>query len=476
MLNGSTSRFYRLSLVPTSGSMTFTVIGTEGGLLQAPVTGLNQILIAPGERLDVVLDFAGLAAGTEVLLQNDAPSPFPGSPGVGVVPNVMKFRVQAASGFTSPLPLTLRPITPIDPATAVRTRDLTLKIGPQDACGYAPWLINGERWEDLNQFPELDTVEIWRFINDSGVSHPMHMHLVMFQILDRDGFTKGPGGEIIPNGNPQPPPPLEAGWKDTALVAPNQILRVIARFEGPKGKYPYHCHILEHEEHEMMRQFQTIRCGDAELDPSEACDDGAKATLDGCNASCRAEEFVQLRGTAAGGAVSITVAGTVITVNTAAGQTAGQVALALANAINANAALQALGVTASAQGARVITNGDVSSVNPADAGLTDELALRVERTRLWWGTVGTSTDYDVVRGSLSSLRSTGGNYANPATTQACLANDRDETFWVHTESPAAGDGAWYLIRKAVAGTYDEGVPAQSGSRDAEIASSGNGCP
>jgi hypothetical protein len=100
----------------------------------------------------------------------------------------------------------------------------------------------------------------------------------------------------------------------------------------------------------------------------------------------------------------------------------------------------------------------------------------VERTRLWWGTVGTSTDYDVVRGSLSSLRSTGGNYANPATTQACLANDRDETFWVHTESPAAGDGAWYLIRKAVAGTYDEGVPAQSGSRDAEIASSGNGCP
>ena len=476
MLNGSTSRFYRLSLAPTAGSMTFTVIGTEGGLLQAPVTGLNQILIGPGERMDVVLDFAGLAAGTEVLLQNDAPSPFPGSPGVGVVPNVMKFRVQAASGFTSPLPGTLRAITPIDPATAVRSRDLTLKIGPEDACGYSPWLINGEHWGDIDEYPELGTVEIWRFINDSGVTHPMHLHLVMFQVLDRDGFTKGPGGEIIPNGNPQGPLPQEAGWKDTALVGPNQILRVIARFDGYKGKYPYHCHILEHEEHEMMRQFQTIQCADGVLDPTEACDDGAKATLDGCNAACRAEEFVQLRGTAGGGSFSITVAGIVITVTTAAGQTSGQVALALANAINANATLQSLGVTATAQGTRVITNGDVTSVNPADGGLTNELALRVERTRLWWGTVGSSATYDAVRGSLSSLRSSGGNFASPATTQACLVNDEAETFWVHTEMPAAGDGTWYLVRKSVAGTYDEGVPAQAGSRDAEIASSGSGCP
>jgi cysteine-rich repeat protein len=388
----------------------------------------------------------------------------------------MKFRVKAAAGFTSPLPATLRTITPIDPATAVRTRDLILKVGPEDACGYSPWLINGERWDDIDEYPELGTVEIWRFINDSGVSHPMHLHLVMFQILDRDGFTKGPGGEIIPNGNPQPPLPQEAGWKDTALVDPNQILRVIARFEGPKGKYPYHCHILEHEEHEMMRQFQTIQCADGEIDPTEACDDGAKATLDGCNASCRAEEFVQLRGTAAGGSVSITVAGVLVTVTTAAGQTPAQVAAALAAAINANASLQALGVTATAQGARVITDGDVSSVNPADAGLTEELALRVERTRLWWGTVGTGDTYDLVRGSLSGLRSSGGDFASPATTEACLADNREETFWVHAESPAVGEGAWYLIRKAAGGTYDEGVPSQSGSRDAGIASSGNGCP
>jgi spore coat protein A len=83
----------------------------------------------------------------------------------------------------------------------------------------------------------------------------MHMHLVAFQVLDRDGFTTGPGGEIIPNGNPQLPPAEERGWKDTAMVAPNQIMRVIARFEDYTGNYPYHCHILSHEDNEMMRQM-----------------------------------------------------------------------------------------------------------------------------------------------------------------------------------------------------------------------------
>jgi spore coat protein A len=81
------------------------------------------------------------------------------------------------------------------------------------------------------------------------------MHLVAFQVLDRDGFTTGPGGEIIPNGTPQAPPGEESGWKDTAMVAPNEILRVIARFDDYEGAYPYHCHILEHEDNEMMRQF-----------------------------------------------------------------------------------------------------------------------------------------------------------------------------------------------------------------------------
>jgi hypothetical protein len=99
------------------------------------------------------------------------------------------------------------------------------------------------------------TTEVWRFINDSGVSHPMHMHLVFFQILDRDGFTRDGMGNIVPDGSPQAPSLEESGWKDTAMVGPNEILRVIARFEDYKGLYAYHCHILEHEDHEMMRQM-----------------------------------------------------------------------------------------------------------------------------------------------------------------------------------------------------------------------------
>jgi spore coat protein A len=86
----------------------------------------------------------------------------------------------------------------------------------------------------------------------------MHMHLVFFQVLDREGFTRDPMGNIVPDGNPQAPPLEESGWKDTAMVGPNEILRVIARFDDYTGLYAYHCHILEHEDHEMMRQFRVV--------------------------------------------------------------------------------------------------------------------------------------------------------------------------------------------------------------------------
>ena len=253
IVNGSDSRVYTLSLSPPSGTLTFSVIGTELGLLPAPVNGVGALTIGPGERYDVVINFAGLATNAEVLLENTAPAPFPN--GVVDLTEVMKFKVTAAAGDTDPLPATLRTVAPIDPGTAVVTRDLVLKRDGLDACSRQAWLINGLGWNDITEHPVLGTTEIWRFINDSGVSHPMHMHLVAFQVLDRDGFTRGPGGEIIPDGNPQLPPAEERGWKDTAMVAPNQILRVIARFEDYTGNYPYHCHILSHEDNEMMRQF-----------------------------------------------------------------------------------------------------------------------------------------------------------------------------------------------------------------------------
>jgi cysteine-rich repeat protein len=313
------------------------------------------------------VNFAGLNTGDEVLLENSAGAPFPN--GALDVSDVMQFRVTSLAGDTDPLPTTLRSTTALDPASAVATRDFVLKRSGLDLCGRQSWKINGLGWHDISEFPELGSVEIWRFINDSGVAHPMHMHLVAFQVLDRDGFTTGPGGEIVPNGTPQVPPAEERGWKDTAMVAPNEILRVIAKFEDYTGKYPYHCHILEHEDNEMMRQFQTVQCGNALLEPGEECDDGDTAGADGCNAVCESEAFVYLRGTAAGGSVSVSVEGIVVNVTTVAGQTAAEVAAAIAAGINANADLQTSGVAALASGASIATDGTLGPLVSDDAGI-----------------------------------------------------------------------------------------------------------
>jgi cysteine-rich repeat protein len=140
----------------------------------------------------------------------------------------------------------------------------------------------------------LGSTEVWRFINRSGVTHPMHMHLVMFQVLDRQAFEEV-GGNVVPIGSPVPPPAHEAGWKDTVQVGPNEILRVIARFESFAGRFPYHCHILEHEDNEMMRQFETVTsCGDGVLGvPAEECDDGNGVADDGCSPACQIEDECQ---------------------------------------------------------------------------------------------------------------------------------------------------------------------------------------
>jgi spore coat protein A len=271
LYNGSGSRVYTLSLAPPAGSMEFTVIGTEGGLLSAPVAGLTELTMGPGERYDVVVDFQGQPVGGEILLQNSAPAPYPnGSPSL---PELLKFVVVAGPAHTNPLPASLRPVSAIDPGESVIERDFVLRKAADDGCGRQNWLINGLGWHDITEYPELGTVETWRFVNDSGASHPMHMHLVFFQLLDRQAFTKGAGGEIIPLGDPQPPAPWEAGWKDTVMVHPGELARVIVRFEDYAGKYAYHCHILEHEDHEMMRQFQTIVPGcEVTGDDGPVCD------------------------------------------------------------------------------------------------------------------------------------------------------------------------------------------------------------
>jgi spore coat protein A len=281
ILNGANSRSYTFAL---SGGLSFELIGTDGGLLPAPVT-LNEITLTPAERADVVVDFSGLPAGTEIFLTNSAPAPLTAPPGTGVVPEVMKFVVQGVAGFTGALPATLRPMQGHQEADAVEFRDFELTKEP-DACTGFTWLINGLHWDDITEYPELGTTEVWRFINRSEMTHPMHVHLVMFQVLDRQPFTVV-DDVVVPQGVPTPPAPHESGWKDTVPVYPGEIVRVIAKFEDYTGKFAHHCHIAEHEDQEMMRQFEVLDfCGNGVLGPTEECDDGNTAPGDCCSATC----------------------------------------------------------------------------------------------------------------------------------------------------------------------------------------------
>jgi len=253
LLNGSTSRVYTLSL---SNGAPFWVIGDEGGLLPSPLRR-TALTITPGERLDVVVDFQPYGNNTQIVMQNSAPAPYPGEPGEGVIPNVMKFIVTPGGGaHTAPLHTFLRSVPPIPESEAIRTRTLELYKVP-DECTGQRWSINGLRWGDITERVGLGTTEIWRWVNRSGFMHPMHMHLVQFQVLDRQSFVIV-DGVVTPTESPTPPDSTERGWKDTVPVYPLEIVRVIARFEDYAGKYAYHCHILEHEEHEMMRQFETV--------------------------------------------------------------------------------------------------------------------------------------------------------------------------------------------------------------------------
>jgi spore coat protein A len=123
-------------------------------------------------------------------------------------------------------------------------------------------LLNNAHWDmPITENPVLGSTEIWSFLNFTDDSHPIHLHLVRFQILDRRNFEPEAyyqGGAIQYIGEPIPPAANEAGWKDTVQVHPGMVTRIIARFDGYPGRYVWHCHILEHEDNEMMRPYDVI--------------------------------------------------------------------------------------------------------------------------------------------------------------------------------------------------------------------------
>jgi len=245
VLNGSNGRFYHLAF---SNGQKFHQIGTDQGLLAAPVE-LKSLVLAPAERADLVVDFAG-HGGEKIILKNEALS-------------VMQFRVSPRpANDSSSLPATLRPVTRLEESEAVRTRDLSLDEIKDFYGNSNIMLLNGAHWNmPVTEKPVANSVEVWNLINTTDDSHPIHLHLVRFQILDRRPFavfTYTANRTLRYRGPAVPPEPGEMGWKDTVQAHPGMVTRIIVRFEGYTGRYVWHCHVLEHEDNEMMRPYEVV--------------------------------------------------------------------------------------------------------------------------------------------------------------------------------------------------------------------------
>ncbi len=271
VLNGANSRFWNLYLNlakhPTDvpSLVPFHQIGTDGGFLAKPIQ-LTKLLLGPAERADLIVDFSGLE-GKTVTLSNDAAAPYPGWQMLADLHarlyELMQIRVTrpaANAGKAFSLPASV-PFTPLDATQSVRTRDFLL-TEQLDAQGRSLGVtINHKGYDDpVTESPKLGSTEKWRFINNTDDAHPMHLHLVQFQILERQGFDLSSllSGTLKLVGAPRPPQANEAGWKDTAVVSPGDVLTILVKFEGYTGRYVYHCHMLEHEDNDMMRPYEVV--------------------------------------------------------------------------------------------------------------------------------------------------------------------------------------------------------------------------
>jgi spore coat protein A len=271
ILNNANSRFFSLylNLAPRPTDIPRLVpleqIGSDGGFLPKPST-FNKLLLGPAERADVIVDFSSLS-GKTVTLSNDAPAPYPGWVFAHVAPprllELMQFRV--IQPLTAQAPIFSfsgsAGFRQLELDTSTVTRDFVLTEA-MDAKGHSLGVrINNKNYDDpVTEKVKLGSVECWRFINTTMDAHPMHLHLVQFQILQRQGFDTGAfaRGHLQLAGSPRPPAANEAGWKDTAVVKPGEILSILTRFEGYAGRYVYHCHMLEHEDNDMMRPYDVI--------------------------------------------------------------------------------------------------------------------------------------------------------------------------------------------------------------------------
>ena len=305
LLDGSNARFYTLSFLDTQTNTTlpFIQIGSDGGYLRAPVT-LTELTIAPGERADILIDFSGLTLGTKILLKNSAETPFPFGtpPDPMTVGQIMQFTVTTEEGFKpKTLPPLLNPTLagPTFPNLPLPTKQRTLTLFEVDSqIGALAFLLNGQKWAgDISELPTVGTTEEWIIVDLTMDTHPIHLHLVQFQIVSRQPINAKYLDDWIAlqrqqlgNQTAKPPWPLdfipkelpvgsylegtqkssslnEQGWKDTVQTNPYEATIIRVRWASQDGSpypfdatqgpgYVWHCHILDHEDNEMMRPYK----------------------------------------------------------------------------------------------------------------------------------------------------------------------------------------------------------------------------
>lgn len=291
LLNGSNARFYHLML---SNQQKFIQIGSDGGYLPQPVE-LSSLLISPAERADILIDFSTLAPGTTVILTNTANAPFPGGTPADpqTVGQIMQFTVTNETVLPpKKLPPVLNNMPKLKP-TITRTLTLFELEGPN---GPLEVTLDGQMWRNpVSELPQAGTTEDWQVVNLTDDTHPIHLHLVQFLLVSRQKFrsddylrdwkklnqTTRPGTppyyvkpKVLPidpylQGQPIASPLNEKGWKDTIQMNTGEVTTIRVRFTSQDGSpypfnpslgpgYVWHCHILEHEDNEMMRPLKLL--------------------------------------------------------------------------------------------------------------------------------------------------------------------------------------------------------------------------
>lgn len=300
ILNGSNSRFYNLSM---SNGMEFIQIGTDGGLLRSPVK-LRSLLLAPAERADILVDFSAIEPGSKIQLINDAVAPFPfgGPPDPETVGQIMQFTVEkhgCKPVKPEKLPKYLNYIPKLQRDVGERIVTMNDIAAPSGIP--LQMLLGGQLWSSpVSETPRVGSTEDWLIVGMTAGAHPVHLHLIQFQLINRQNldvtaYTRDwnlANGTMPLNhptitipvepyliGDPIPPNENELGWKDTIIVNPGQVTRIrvrIAPQDVPEGLsepgenfftfdptsgpgYVWHCHLLDHEDNEMMRPMNIIK-------------------------------------------------------------------------------------------------------------------------------------------------------------------------------------------------------------------------